>query len=65
MAMNDYSRARKLAQKAYRQDIAEKRYPYLRVLDEMLPYARIVGEQDLGLIEIGRASCRERVWYLV
>ncbi len=52
MAMNDYSRARKLAQKAYRQDIAEKRYPYLRVLDEMLPYARIVGEQDLGLIEI-------------
>ena len=52
MAMTDYTRARKLAQKTYRQDMAEKRYPYLRVLDELLPFAQTVGEQDLGLIEI-------------
>lgn len=52
MAMTDYTRARKLAQKTYRQDMAEKRYPYLRVLDEFLPFAQTVGEQDLGLIEI-------------
>lgn len=52
MAMNDYTRARKLAQKSYRQDLAEKRYPYLQVLDELLAFARTVGEQDLGLIEI-------------
>lgn len=52
MANTEYSRARKLAQKSYRQDISEKKYPYLQVLDELLPFAETVGENDLGLIEI-------------
>lgn len=52
MAVTEYSHARKLAQKAFRQNISEKKYPYLQVLDELLPFAETVGEHDLGLIEI-------------
>ncbi|MCI8454648.1 MAG: BMP family ABC transporter substrate-binding protein [Lachnospiraceae bacterium] len=52
MAVNEYSRARKLAQKAFKQALSEEKYPYLRVLDELLPFAKTVGENDLGLIEI-------------
>lgn len=52
MSVSDYTKARKLAQKAYRQDISEKKYPYLQVLDELLPFFETAGEHDLGLIEI-------------
>ena len=52
MPVPEYSKARKLAQKAYRQDIAAGRYPYPKVLDEFLPFAATAGETDLGLIEI-------------
>lgn len=52
MAVSDYTRARKMAQKTYHQDISEGKYPYLKVLDELLPFADTVGESDLGLIEI-------------
>ena len=52
MAVSDYTRARKMAQKTYHQDISEGKYPYLKVLDELLPFADTVGENDLGLIEI-------------
>lgn len=48
----EYSQARKLAQKAYRQDMYAKRNPYLQVLDELLPLVRTAGEMDLGLVEI-------------
>ena len=37
MSMTEYAKARKLAQKAYRQSIQEGKYPYLEVLDERLP----------------------------
>lgn len=52
MAIQQYNVARKRAQKAYRQDIANEKYPYLKVLDEILPFTQTAGETDLGLIEI-------------
>lgn len=52
MATAEYTKARKLAQKAYNQDIAGGKYPYLQVLDELLSFTETAGESDLGLIEI-------------
>lgn len=52
MAITEYSIAHKRAQKAYRQDLSAGRHPYLRVLDELLPFVSITGETDLGLVEI-------------
>lgn len=52
MAVPEYSKARKLAQKAYRQDLEAGRNPYLQVLDEILPMTETTGENDLGLVEI-------------
>ena len=52
MAIPEYSKARRLAQKAYRQDMEARRNPYLQVLDEILPLWETVGETDLGLVEI-------------
>ncbi|MBQ7795686.1 MAG: BMP family ABC transporter substrate-binding protein [Lachnospiraceae bacterium] len=52
MAITEYSIAQKRGLKAYRQDVAEGRNPYLKVLDETLTHIRTAGEFDLGLIEI-------------
>ena len=52
MSITEYSIALKRGQKAYRQDVAEGRQPYLKVLDEILAFTRTVGETDLGLVEI-------------
>ena len=52
MSAAEYAKACKMAQKIYRQDMAERRYPYLKVLDEILPFVKTAGERDLGLIEI-------------
>ena len=52
MPITEYSIALKRGQKAYRQDIAEGRQPYLKVLDEILEYTQTAGETDLGLVEI-------------
>lgn len=52
MASAEYIKARKLAKKAYKKDIEEGKYPYLKVLDEFLPFVKVVGEADLGLVEI-------------
>lgn len=52
MAIPEYTKARRLAHKAYHQDNAEGKYPYLKVLDELLSFTETVGEADLGLIEI-------------
>ena len=43
MAIPEYSKARKLAQKAYRQDLEARRNPYLQVLDALLPYVETAG----------------------
>ena len=48
----EYSQARRLALKAYRQDMDARRNPYLQVLDEILPFVKTAGETDLGLVEI-------------
>ncbi len=52
MSASDYSRAHKLAQKTFRQDVSAGKFPYLQVLDELLTFSETAGEQDLGLIEI-------------
>ncbi|MBQ5599492.1 MAG: ParB N-terminal domain-containing protein, partial [Lachnospiraceae bacterium] len=52
MPITEYSIALKRGQKAYRQDIAEGRQPYLKVLDEILEINPTAGETDLGLVEI-------------
>lgn len=52
MPITAYSNAYKRGQKAFKQDIAAGRQPYLKVLDEILEHFKTVGESDLGLVEI-------------
>ena len=52
MAVPEYAKARKLALKAYRPDLDDRKNPYLQLLDEILPFTDTVGEADLGLVEI-------------
>ena len=52
MPITEYSIALKRGQKARRQDLADGRQPYLKVLDEILEFTPTAGETDLGLIEI-------------
>lgn len=51
-ALNSYQEALKRGRKYYKNCIAEGRYPYLQVLDEILDDAMVAGRVDLGLIEI-------------
>ncbi len=50
--MEEYAKARKLAQKAYRTALLKGSYPYLQVLDEILSFTKTSSEVDLGLVEI-------------
>jgi basic membrane lipoprotein Med (substrate-binding protein (PBP1-ABC) superfamily) len=50
--MDEYARARKMAQKAYRTALIKGNYPYLQVLDEILSFTSTASEVDLGLVEI-------------
>lgn len=50
--MEEYAKARKLAQKAYRTSLLKGSYPYLQVLDEILSFTKTSSEVDLGLVEI-------------
>lgn len=50
--MEDYAKARKLAQKAYRTALLKGSYPYLPVLDEILSFTKTASETDLGLVDI-------------
>ena len=50
--MEAYSKARKLAQKAYRTALMKGNYPYLQVLDEILSFTKTASEVSLGLVEI-------------
>ncbi len=52
MAMDDYTKALKAGQKYYRSMIGSGEYPYLHVLDEVIPGVNIVAENNLGLVEI-------------
>lgn len=50
--MEEYAKARKAAQKAYRTSLLKGSYPYLQVLDEILSFTKTSSEMELGLVEI-------------
>ena len=50
--LEEYDKARKLAQRQYRTSIVAGAYPYLPALDDLLPYVDIVSENDLGTVEV-------------
>lgn len=52
MAIEDYSTARKMAQKAARSAVTCGEYPYLPALDEFVSRDDIIGEQPLGIVDI-------------
>lgn len=52
MALLDYQGALKLGKKSYQEAVTKGRYPYLPVLDSILPFATIVSEEKLGIVEI-------------
>lgn len=52
MGLEDYAKARKMAGRQYRSAVSTGLYPYLPALDEMLSYAAVAGENQLGLVEI-------------
>lgn len=48
----DYNKALKLGQKAYREAKGKNQYPYLPALDEFLPASQIQTEMPMGLMDI-------------
>ncbi len=50
--MDAYVKAQKAGQKYYRSRTAEGKYPYLRVLDEIITEVDITAENSLGTVEI-------------
>ena len=52
MSTAEYNRARKAGELSYREYLNNNRYPYVRILDEMLNHINIVSENSLGLQEI-------------
>ncbi|MBQ9016591.1 MAG: BMP family ABC transporter substrate-binding protein, partial [Firmicutes bacterium] len=52
MDFNDYAKAKKAAEKAYRKNVAEGKYPFLPALDEILRGADRLREERLGVLEI-------------
>ncbi|MCI9125032.1 MAG: BMP family ABC transporter substrate-binding protein [Eubacterium sp.] len=52
MSMEAYEAANKLAHKAYRAAMNRGEYPYLKALDDFLPYEKTAGERYIGIVEI-------------
>lgn len=52
MAYEDYLKAQKMAQKAFKSATAKGKYPYLPVLDEILSHADVECEVSLGVMNI-------------
>jgi len=52
MSIEEYHSARQLGQKESRSRAAKGQYPYLQVLDEVLRFTEVQGEEDLGLVKI-------------
>ncbi len=52
MSKTEYGKARKRAQKTYRNQLLKGTYPYLQALDDIVSFAGIASEVDLGLVEI-------------
>lgn len=52
MSKSEYIKARKKAQKTYRSQLLRGAWPYLQALDDIVSFAGIVSEVDLGLVEV-------------
>lgn len=52
MAFEDYLKAQKMGQKAYKKSISNGQYPYLPVLDDILNLTDIEYEINLGIMQI-------------
>ena len=52
MADTAYKEALRLGQKEYRACVSRGEYPYLPVLEELLPEDKFLREQDLGLVQV-------------
>lgn len=52
MSKSEYIKARKKAQKTYRSQLMKGAWPYLQALDDIVSFAGIASEVDLGLVEI-------------
>ena len=52
MSSSEYAKARKKAQKVYRTHLLKGTYPYLQALDDLVSFAEISSEVELGLVEI-------------
>lgn len=52
MSVSEYTKARKKAQKVYRSHLLKGTYPYLQALDDLVSFAEITSEVELGLVEI-------------
>jgi len=52
MPVTEYIKARKKAQKVYRSQLLKGTYPYLQALDDIVSFAEIASEVELGLVEI-------------
>ncbi|MBS6396581.1 MAG: BMP family ABC transporter substrate-binding protein [Clostridiales bacterium] len=52
MSKTEYEKARRKAQKTYRAQLLRGAYPYLQALDDIVSFAGIASEVDLGLMEI-------------
>lgn len=52
MSFQDYEKALRLGEKAYKSCLSKGQYPYLQSLDETLSYTDTAGEINLGLVEV-------------
>lgn len=52
MSTSEYMKARKKAQRVYRTGLLKGTYPYLQALDDLVSFAEIASEVELGLVEI-------------
>ena len=52
MVVEEYKKARKLAQKEFKKAVSQGISPYPEVLDEVLEGKETAGEQSLGIVEI-------------
>lgn len=52
MSRSEYGKARKKAQRTYRSQLLKGTYPYLQALDDIVSFAEIASEVELGLVEI-------------
>ncbi len=52
MAQNDYEKAKKLGEKAYKLALFKGQHPYLPVLDDIIEKESVQGEVSLGLVDV-------------